>query len=120
MHYIYHKNYGYLYIKYIDLIISSSKDGAFCIWDTRYRLLQQNDPEATDGIGQEAPVYGPIKITSQAHDDSKRKTTTKQQQSITKSSAFSFGRVIQDRSVTCALFVPNQENKIITSGSYDG
>ncbi|KAG2218996.1 hypothetical protein INT45_007658, partial [Circinella minor] len=104
-----------------NLIISSSKDGAFCIWDTRYRLLKQNDPEAIDGIGQDAPVYGPIKITPQAHDDSKtRKLTTKQQQSMLKSSAFSFNRVIQDRSVTCALFIPNQENKIITSGSYDG
>ncbi|KAI9255057.1 WD40-repeat-containing domain protein [Phascolomyces articulosus] len=95
------------------LIISSSKDGSFCIWDTRYRLLRQNDPDVNDGIGHEAPVYGPIKTTQLAHDVSK----VKKSKSI---KSTPFGRVVPDRSVTCALFVPFQENKIVTSGSYDG
>ncbi|KAI9498974.1 WD40-repeat-containing domain protein [Zychaea mexicana] len=101
------------------LMISASKDGAFCIWDTRYRLLQQNDPDVQDGIGEDAPVYGPIKTTPYAHDDPKSQRKARSGK-IAATAAGGYSRVMPDRSVTCALFVPHHETKIVSSGSYDG
>ncbi|KAI8141214.1 WD40-repeat-containing domain protein [Fennellomyces sp. T-0311] len=87
------------------LIISASMDGSFMIWDTRYNLKQQKDPSAVNGIGADAPVYAPIKTALRAHFTERRPL-----ESVKK----------PERSVTAAYFVPHHEDKVITSGSYDG
>ncbi|KAI8646241.1 WD40-repeat-containing domain protein [Parasitella parasitica] len=87
------------------LIVTGSKDGSFRIWDTRYN--QRATTNSTDS--STIPVYNPIKVAPDAHNTSVprggRKTGPQPQ---------------RIRSVTCAMFLKNDENKIVSSGSTDG
>lgn len=79
------------------------------IWDLRHKQLKvQRD--RFDVPGLDAPVYGPIKITKQAHEMSGSKGVTLKENIRKK----------PPHSVTSALFMPNHEDRIITSGSHDG
>lgn len=79
--------------------------------------------------GLDAPVYGPIKITKQAHEMSGSKGVTLKE-NIRKKVSIQQGETIvyayadddlqPPHSVTSALFMPNHEDRIITSGSHDG
>ncbi|KAI8387987.1 WD40-repeat-containing domain protein [Radiomyces spectabilis] len=89
-----------------NLLVSASKDGSFRIWDTRYRQIDRDD--SNDRL----PIYDSIKTVSDAHGDQ-----IMQKKRVSKSVA---RPKYLDRSVTCALFMNNSEEKIITSGCYDG
>ncbi|GAA5814928.1 hypothetical protein MFLAVUS_008431 [Mucor flavus] len=89
------------------LIITGSKDGSYKIWDTRF-----NQKVSDDNIDDTTvAVYSAIKTVTNAHSDVK--TTNK----TSKKSGFQ-SRII--RSVTCAMFLNSDEDKVISSGSVDG
>ncbi|CAO3637131.1 unnamed protein product [Cunninghamella echinulata] len=99
------------------LFVSACKDGSFQLWDTRSRQIaistEENykEGEQIDGVDlTEYPIYGPVKVVNDAHVEPNSKF--KKQRSSYKITA--------DRTVTCALFHPKEEEKIISSGSFDG
>ncbi|CAO3641632.1 unnamed protein product [Cunninghamella blakesleeana] len=99
------------------LFVSAGKDGSFQLWDIRAKQIgisteeKCRDGEQIDNIELvEYPIYGPSKVVDDAHVEPNSKF--KKQRSSYKITA--------DRTVTCALFHPTQEEKIITSGSFDG
>ncbi|ORY94447.1 WD40-repeat-containing domain protein [Syncephalastrum racemosum] len=83
------------------LLVTASKDGTFRIWDTRYKRTE----ESTETI-EPAPTYHAIRTTT-AHNSSKRSGKKVIARSV-------------DPSVTCAMFVPGSEEKIVSCGSVDG
>ncbi|SAM04270.1 hypothetical protein [Absidia glauca] len=99
------------------LLVSSGSDGSFNIWDTRFRQLGTNndakyvEEESMEGIDIGCyPIYGPIKSVPDAHVEPKSRVKRQRASAV----------IHAGRTVTCALFYPNDEEKVITSGSFDG
>ncbi|KAJ8660631.1 hypothetical protein O0I10_003679 [Lichtheimia ornata] len=92
-----------------NLLVSSSMDGSFMMWDLRHKQIKVHK-DKLDVPGLDAPVYGPIKITKHAHEMSNYKGSTMKENIHKK----------PPHSVTSAMFMPNYEDRIITSGSHDG
>ncbi|KAI8328138.1 WD40-repeat-containing domain protein [Chlamydoabsidia padenii] len=99
------------------LLVSSCSDGSFNIWDTRFRQLGTNnegkyiEEERMDGIDLGCyPIYGPIKAVPDAHVEPKSRVKRQKTSPV----------IQAGRTVTCALFYPSEEEKVITSGSFDG
>ncbi|ORZ14130.1 WD40-repeat-containing domain protein [Absidia repens] len=99
------------------LLVSAGTDGSFNIWDTRFRQLGINNDdkyarsEHIEGVDLgNYPIYGPIKAVPDAHMEPKSRAK-KQKSSL---------MIKADRTVTCALFYPNEDDKVVTSGSFDG
>ncbi|KAL7313749.1 hypothetical protein PS15m_007449 [Mucor circinelloides] len=87
------------------LIVTGSKDGSYRVWDTRFNQRPAADPNDLTRI----PVYNPIKVVPDAH-----KTM------IPRGGKRTGPRPQRIRSVTCAMFLNKNEDKIISSGSTDG
>ncbi|ORX57008.1 WD40 repeat-like protein [Hesseltinella vesiculosa] len=94
------------------LIVSACRAGAFNLWDTRCRQIGISTDEKFQShvlnfVEFDAyPVYGPVRAVEDAHVE-KGKTSRK-------------GKISAPRTVTCALFYGQDEEKVLTSGSLDG
>ncbi|KAL0141521.1 WD40-repeat-containing domain protein [Mucor lusitanicus] len=87
------------------LLVTGSKDGSYRVWDTRFNQRAAADPNDLTRI----PVYNPIKVVPDAH-----KT------SVPRGGKRTGPKPQRIRSVTCAMFLNKDEDKIISSGSTDG
>ncbi|KAI8366480.1 WD40-repeat-containing domain protein [Choanephora cucurbitarum] len=90
-----------------DLLVTSSKDGSFRVWDARQQQ-RENEQEIDDST--RVKVCKPILTVSEAHQG--------QEPQMRKRKNGPQPLVI--RSVTCALYMHTDETKIISSGSSDG
>ncbi|KAF7727362.1 hypothetical protein EC973_007605 [Apophysomyces ossiformis] len=85
-----------------DLLVSASKDGSFRIWDIRYRQIRREEDDCI-------PVYAPIKVVNDAQDRTKAKKR--------KPNNNSSGPAAPDVSVTCALFLKHEDEKVVSCNS---
>ncbi|KAI8979395.1 WD40-repeat-containing domain protein [Mycotypha africana] len=86
------------------VFVTTAKDGSFRVWDTRYnRKISETTDDASKLI-----QYEPVKVVENAHIPKDKKPTKKNEKSS------------HIRSVTSALFLPYDTQKVISSGCTDG
>ncbi|KAI8062393.1 WD40-repeat-containing domain protein [Gongronella butleri] len=101
------------------LIVSASRSGEFNLWDTRCRQLGQSTDEQYQNHAVnfqefgEYPVYGAVRSVSDAH-------VEKPKGGQGRAKGKNKEKIGAPRTVTCALFFGQDEDKVLTSGSLDG